>query len=152
MEASRESALTPARHGPLLLVSKLEANFCFLTIWFLQDSSNDVRRLKIPKAGQRDAKVSFVCFFCFLLLVLLLFCARIFSRNSLFFFILQEYSIEHCVAFSTCFYETQINYFQGSTYAERRQIRCCYLSEVIKWWAEEIISRLSTKNDWPIFL
>lgn len=152
MEASRESALTPARHGPLLLVSKLEANFWFLTIWFLQDSSNDVRRLKIPKAGQRDAKVSFVCFFCFLLLVLLLFCARIFSRNSLFFFHsprILDWAL--CSVFHLV-YETQINYFQGSTYAERRQIRCCYLSEVIKWWAEEIISRLSTKNDWPIFL
>ena len=60
-----------------------------------------------------DVKVSFVCFICFFLLVLLLFCSRIFSRNSLFFFILQEYSIEHCVAFSTWFTKHKLSTLKG---------------------------------------
>lgn len=139
------------------ITSKLEANFCFLTIWFLQDSSNDVRRPKIPIAGQRTPsgmwRKGVVCLFhlFFLVSIVVVLFSNILSKFPLFFHSPRILDWALCSVFHLV-YETQINYFQGSTYAERRQIRCCYLSEVIKWWAEEIISRLSTKNDWPIFL
>ena len=139
------------------ITSKLEANFCFLTIWFLQDSSNDVRRPKIPKAGQRTPsgmwRKGVVCLFhlFFVVSIVVVLCSNILTKFPLFFHSPRILDWALCSVFHLV-YETQINYFQGSTYAERRQIRCCYLSEVIKWWAEEIISRLSTKNDWPIFL